>query len=526
MVELTLRLNRLLVIVLLLASSVAAQTTAYRQTNLASDVPGTANLVAPRLVNPWGIAFLPGRAFFIANNGSGRVTTHNPDGLADAGGLGFIVPRSDGTGQDTPTGIVSDTTGSFLISGFAPQFLVAALDGTISGWGPDGAGNLPVASTVAVDHSAQGDVFTGLAILRPACCTVFLAVADFHGGAIESFNTGMARLSPPGNFTDPNLPAGFAPFGIQVIGDKVFITYALQDATRRNPVLGPGNGVVSVFDLEGNFVRRFASGGSLNAPWGVTQASAQFGAFSNDILVGNLGDGSISAFDPVTGNFAGQLTDAAGNVIRNSGLWGLAFRADGFGDPNTLYFTAGIANEQHGLFGAIVASNGTSPDFSLGATPADATVVAGQSATFMLTVTPVAGFAGNVTFACTAPTGITCNFEPAFVNATAGPVTTTLTATTSAGVLRYGQALGNLLPLAFLAGFGLVGTVVAPTTNVQRRFNWKRLAGWVIGVAMLLALAGCGYSKNMQANRGTAAVLVTASAGGASHTTIVNVTVQ
>lgn len=510
----------------LLAGSAAAQSNAYRQINLASDVAGNATHLAPGLANPWGIAFLPGQSFFIANNASGRVTTHNPDGLADAGGIGFLVPTTDGTRPDKPTGIVADPSGSFFIGGFIPQFIVAATDGTISGWGPDSRGDLPVQSTVAVDHSSRGAVYTGLAILRPACCTVFLAVADFHGGIIESFTRGMAGLATPGTFTDPTLPAGFAPFGIQVVGDNVFITYARQDATRSNPVLGAGNGVVSVFDLEGNFMRRFATGGTLNAPWGVTQASAHFGAFSNDILIGNLGDGSISAFDPVSGNFAGQLTDAAGNVIRNSGLWGLTFRADGVGDPDTLYFTAGIANEQHGLFGAIVpASNGgTSPDFSVGANPAEVTVAAGQSATFLLTVTPMAGFTGNVTFSCTAPTGIACTFSPPSVDATAGPVTTTMTATTSTNVQQYGTSMGTLA-MVFL-GLGVIGTVVAPAAKLHARFTWKRVAGWLIGTALLLALAGCGYGHRMQANRGTATILVTASAGASSHTTTISVTVQ
>jgi uncharacterized protein (TIGR03118 family) len=517
---------RVFAVFMLLAGSAAAQSNAYRQTNLASDVAGNATHLAPGLANPWGIAFLPGRSFFIANNASGRVTTHNADGLEDAGGIGFIVPTTDGSRPDKPTGIVADPTGSFFIGGFIPQFIVAASDGTISGWGPDSRGDLPVQSTVAVDHSSRGAVYTGLAILRPACCTVFLAVADFHGGIIESFTRGMAGLATPGNFTDPTLPAGFAPFGIQAVGDNVFITYTRQDASRNNPVFGAGNGVVSVFDLEGNFLRRFATGGTLNAPWGVTQASAHFGAFSNDILIGNLGDGSISAFDPVTGNFAGQLTDSAGNVIRNSGLWGLTFRTDGVGDPDTLYFTAGIANEQHGLFGAIVAAGngGTAPDFSVGASPAEATVAAGQSATFVLTISPLAGFTGNVSFSCSAPIGITCSFSPPSVVASSGPASTTMTTTTSASVMQYANSLG-MLTIAFL-GLGVIGTVIAPTANLRAGLTWKRLAGWMIGVASLLALAGCGYSNRMQANRGTATVLVTASAGASSHTTAINITVQ
>jgi len=135
------------------------------------------------------------------------------------------------------------------------------------------------------------------------------------------------------------------------------VTYAVQDAAGLNPVPGSGNGIVNVFDQEGNFVRRFASNGPFNAPWGSVQASANFGGFSNDILIGNFGDGTINAFDPTTGNFLGQLKDATGKVITNPGLWALVFRSDGVGSPDTLYFTAGSSGEDHGLFGAISPQN-------------------------------------------------------------------------------------------------------------------------------------------------------------------------
>ena len=135
------------------------------------------------------------------------------------------------------------------------------------------------------------------------------------------------------------------------------MTYAVQDATGTNPLVAPGNGIVNVFDQEGNFVRRFDSGGPLNAPWGIVQAPANFGGFSNDILIGNFGDGTINAFDPATGNFLGQLKDTTGKVIINPGLWALVFRSDGVGSPNTLYFTAGSSGEDHGLFGAISPQN-------------------------------------------------------------------------------------------------------------------------------------------------------------------------
>jgi uncharacterized protein (TIGR03118 family) len=206
---------------------------------------------------------------------------------------------------------------------------------------------------LAVDKSVAGTVFKGLAIVTPACCREYLALADFHDAEIVTYDVGFNRLATLGTFTDPDLPAGYAPFNIQQIGNQVFVTFALQDGARHDPVTGDGNGIIDIFDQEGVFIRSFASNGPLNAPWGIAQASANFGPFSNDILVGNFGDGKINAFDPTNGNFLGPIQDGTGTVIVNSGLWGLTFRADGVGDPNTLYFTAGGANEKHGLFGTI-----------------------------------------------------------------------------------------------------------------------------------------------------------------------------
>src|SRR5262249_17078996 len=158
-----------------------------------------------------------------------------------------------------------------------------------------------------------------------------------------------------GTFTDPGLPADYAPFGIQAIGKQVFVTYALQTNPARPPIVGPGNGIVSVFDLEGNFLRRFATGGVLNAPWGVAQPSASFGPFSNDSLIANVGDGAINAFDPATGAFAGSVTDGGENALTNFGLHGLFFGSQQSGGPNSLFFAAGLDNGRDGLFGAITA---------------------------------------------------------------------------------------------------------------------------------------------------------------------------
>ncbi len=340
---------------LLAAASAAAQNIAYRQTNLSSDLPGFANHINLTLQNPRGIAFQPGLPFFIANANNGRVIAEDATGSSTAPGA-FAVPNPAGNGPGAPTGIVADPS-SFFGSRAGHPFTIANItateDGGIYFWGVDANGDIPQQATLVVDHSQLGAVYTGVAILKPDCCAPFLAVANFHSGLIEPYTQLFDPLAPPGSFTDPSLPPGYSPFGMQVIGNQVFVTYAVQDATQHNPVVGAGNGIVSVFDLEGNFVRRFATSGTLNAPWGITQASANFGPFSNDILIGNVGDGVINAFDPVTGNFAGQIKDGDGNLIVNAGLHALTFRSDGFGDPDTLYFTAGVVSNQHGLFGTI-----------------------------------------------------------------------------------------------------------------------------------------------------------------------------
>ena len=175
----------------------------------------------------------------------------------------------------------------------------------------------------------------------------------FTAGPLTSFQ-GLAPLALPGTFIDPNLPAGYAPFNVQNLGGSLYVTYALQDAAKHDDVPGPGHGYVNVFDLNGNLQRRLISQGPLNSPWGLALAPAKFGAFSNDLLVANFGDGTINAFDPLTGNLLGTLKDSKGNPIVIDGLWSLIFGNGGNGgDPNKLYFTAGPGGEAHGLFGSL-----------------------------------------------------------------------------------------------------------------------------------------------------------------------------
>jgi len=348
--------SALLTGVLLTACGSNAQVSSYKQTNIVSNVRGVAENIDVRLRNPLGIALLPGQPFFVVDHFRGVARVYDAAGLSELPGSVAIPPStSNPASSPGPTAVIANTIPAFEVAGGPSQLLFATEQGTIAGWyGFDG--DFLTMAITGVDNSLHSAEYEGLAILTPSCCAPFLAATDFHNGFIESFTESFAPLAPPGSFTDPHLPAGYAPFGIQKVGTQVFVTYALQDIDRLTPKAGPGNGIVSIFDQEGNFVKRFASNGNLNAPWAVVQASANFGRFSNVILVGNTGDGTIAAFDPNTGSFLGNLQDVTGKPIINVGLRGMVFGSGGTGDPNTLYFTANPNNGAQSLLGSISVS--------------------------------------------------------------------------------------------------------------------------------------------------------------------------
>jgi len=196
-------------------------------------------------------------------------------------------------------------------------------------------------------------VYKGLAIASTGGATLLYA-ANFHTGKIDVFNDAFAPTTVPGGFVDPNLPAHFAPFNVQEIAGRLVVAYAMQDPNSADELAGPGLGYVDVFDTSGHLIRRLISQGNLNAPWGLTLAPRHFGPFSGDLLVGNFGDGAINAYDPHTGAFEGSLTNKDGNQIKVNGLWALRFGNGVIGTPTSLLFTAGIGDEDHGLFGEIV----------------------------------------------------------------------------------------------------------------------------------------------------------------------------
>jgi uncharacterized protein (TIGR03118 family) len=327
-------------------AGIAVAQNSYAQSNLTSDLSHVAANTDSKLVNPWGIAFFPGGPFWVADNNSGFSTLYDATGKKQS----LVVttpPPSDMTGPGTPTGIVTNSTSGFLVAGAPAVFIFDSEDGTISAWWTG------TQSSITVDNSDSGAVYKGLAMLTNTFGT-FLLAANFNSGKIEVYDQTWKLTTLTGNFTDPTLPKGYAAFSVHVIGSAVYVTYAKQNSLKHDPVIGPGHGYVSQFDTHGNFVRRFASAGVLDSPWGVVMApTTGFGAFSAALLIGNFGDGIINAFSPTTGKLLGQIQNPDGTVIHNPGLWDMVFSAGGTGSPTTLYFTSGILSEAHGLFGAI-----------------------------------------------------------------------------------------------------------------------------------------------------------------------------
>ena len=340
-------------VILICIASLSAVQAGFVQTNLVSDVPGLAANTDANLKNPWGIASSATSPFWVADNGTGVSTIYNSSGTPQS--LVVTIPSPAGGGTGTPTGIVFNGSSDFQVAGVgAPAlFIFASENGTISGWAP------PLATTAAiqVDNSGAGAVYKGLAIGNNGLGN-FLYAANFGSNAIDVFNGTYAPATLTGSFTDPNLPAGFAPFNVQNLGGTLYVTYAKVDPTDPEEDLpGPGNGFVDQYDLNGNLIRRLASDGVLNSPWGLALAPSGFGIFANSLLVGNFGDGRINAFDPVTGDFLGSLRDTSGNPIEIEGLWGLRVGNGGNGgDPNKVYFAAGINDENNGLFGSIASA--------------------------------------------------------------------------------------------------------------------------------------------------------------------------
>jgi len=336
--------------------------TAYQQTNLLSNIPGLAP--APpdaNLLNPWGIAWAPGGALWAADNNGSVSTLYNGAGVIVP--LVVTIPPAD---SSAPTGIVwNPNPNQFVIPGTTSgaTFIFDGEDGTITAWNPAADPVVAGKSTASLvmDNSSSGAVYKGLAFGTNARGN-FIFATNFNSGKVEAYDSKFTLTTLDGSFTDPQLPPGYAPFGISNIDGDLFVTYARQDEAKHDPVRGDGLGFIDVFTTNGKFVRRFASRGGLNAPWGVVRAPLGFGQFGGEILVGNFGNtgrfaGRIHAFNN-RGAVLGELRGPNGRPIAIDGLWALSFGTFAASDGDTLYFTAGIHDEADGLFGKITAVAG------------------------------------------------------------------------------------------------------------------------------------------------------------------------
>jgi uncharacterized protein (TIGR03118 family) len=312
---------------------------------------GVATTIDPLLVNPWGIAFGPTGLLWVANNGSGTSTVYNGNGTKVA--LTVRIPAANG-GQGVPTGVVLNTTADFVIVGLGPQplinigaasFIFAGEDGTISAWNPSTPGGNAV---IVADRSATGAVYKGIAMAQNGNAN-FIYATNFHANSVDVYDKAFTLVN---SFSDANIPAGFAPFGIANIGGKLYVSYAKQKAPdNHDDEAGVGNGFVDIFNPDGSLSKRLISNGTLNSPWAIALAPTGFSRFAGDILVGNFGDGMIGAYDPTTGALIDDLRGGDGNPIKIDGLWGLAFGP--FPGSTVLYFASGPQEEQHGLVGTL-----------------------------------------------------------------------------------------------------------------------------------------------------------------------------
>lgn len=359
----------------------AGQRNAYVVNKLVSDLKNGANFQDPVLQNAWGIAFSPaGSPFWIADNATGCSTLYAGDGTKVALQVsiplpGNVVPATSCQTVDphnpptnaAPTGVIWNPSSAFVVpnTNLQASFIFATEDGTLSAWA-GGLGNLnpplpPNNAVIAVDNSATGAVYKGLAY-GVNVHGFFLFATNFNAGTIDVFGpNGSNGLFTPattdGGFTDPNIPAGYAPFGIENIDGNLFVSYALQNAAKHDDVSGPGHGFVDVFDTDGHLLRRFTSRGPLNSPWGMARASFAFGKFSGDILIGNFGNGKINVFTS-RGRFIDELDRPNGKPLVIDGLWKLTLGGGRTSSSDTLYFTAGPNDEKDGLFGTITPSSG------------------------------------------------------------------------------------------------------------------------------------------------------------------------
>ena len=313
------------------------------QTNLVADTAGFGAMrIDPKLSNAWGIAAAPGSPIWIAANHSGVSVIYDNKGNTVSPPV--TIPSVTPGGTGAPSGAIFNSTPDFG----GNKFIFASEDGIILAWKSGGA------AVKVANRSSTNAVYKGLAIVNDGTAN-FLCLTNLRGATVDVFDKNFNFVTNS-RFVDPGIPAGFAPFNIQVIQGKVYVTYAKQKLPdKMDDQKGPGNGYIDVFDPKGTLIKHFASQGTLNSPWGIALAPAGFADLQPTILIGNFGDGKINVFD-TNGFFEGQLQGEGGQSVTIDGLWAIDFLKGNTpgGNPNDpLYFTAGPDDEAHGLFGTL-----------------------------------------------------------------------------------------------------------------------------------------------------------------------------
>ena len=350
-----------------LAPQTAPAATNFVQTNLVADTPGVALISDPNLVGTWGMSASTSSPFWVSNTSNGTSTLYTTNILPTMSTVTVTIPavvahvppaKTSTLKFGLPTGQVQNEyatsgNGFAIVAATAtaakvtPGFIFASLDGTLSGW------SSATDDIIKVDRSTTGASYTGLAIGLSSMGAVLYA-ANFGNGTIDVFDTNWSPVTLPGGFLDSNLPAGFWPTNIQRFGHRLYVTYGVSNG-QGGFLSGPGTGAVNAFDLDGNLIQRLVGPAAvMNVPWGLALAGPNYGIFSYALIVGNFGNGTICAFDPVSGDYLGTMQDGHGNAISIDGLWGLQFGNGGNGgEPRTLYFGAAPVGGTHGLFGAL-----------------------------------------------------------------------------------------------------------------------------------------------------------------------------
>ena len=532
--------------VAILSLQTAAQTSgAYQVTNLISDGSVTAAFTDPNFINPWAISDSGTWWISTANTGHNYVV----GATAPVGSIKFkiIVPPASGTGTGSPAGSVTTAgaTPIILPDGTKASFLFSTLDGTISGWNSV-LGTANAVAQIAINNSSAGASYPGLAILNTATASYILAPDFGTANKIEVYSSSFAPTTLSGTFTDPTLPAGYSPFSVHVIDNQVYVAYAMRTASAPyGTVNALGNGAVSIFDANGNFVARAATGGNLDSPWGVAIAPADFGIFGGALLIGNFGNGLINAYNPTTYAYLGQLTDGTGTPLSYPSLWellpggttvGNTTSVSG-GDPSTVYFTAGLAGEVHGLFAGIANSTtatGT-PTYGFSAATSALSVADGSSVQTTVSVAPTYNFTGTVSLSCGGlPFGASCSFSPAQISAsgTAPSISTVTIQTRGSTAARLQRTIRGAAGIAT----ALLLPFASALVFYRRRSTALRgLLGLLVLCGITLAAAGAMMgcrgmapmsTPTLTTPAGTSQVTVTAASGSVSQTATISLTVQ